>query len=229
MAWFEDPISIFGLTDNVFTTLDILVVLVLTTLLALIVAKTYQLTHENVSYSKSFVQIMVVFGVVVSVIMLIIGSNIARAFTLVGALSIVRFRNAIKETRDVGFIFFMMAVGMAVGTRFYTLAVIMTVFISLLIIALQKMNFGSSMKNEEVLKVVIAANFSVEDKLSAIFSTYLLNHQFISTESTGKKDLNQVVFLVKLKDKKKRSEFIEKIRAITEQSVYLTETDYMVY
>jgi drug/metabolite transporter (DMT)-like permease len=50
---------------------------------------------------------------VVAVIMLIIGSNIARAFTLVGALSIIRFRNAVKETRDVGFIFFAMAIGMA--------------------------------------------------------------------------------------------------------------------
>ena len=49
--------------------------------------------------------------------MLIIGSNIARAFALVGALSIIRFRNAMKETRDVGFIFLIMAIGMAVGTE----------------------------------------------------------------------------------------------------------------
>ena len=44
-------------------------------------------------------------GMIVALVMLIVGSNIARAFALVGALSIIRFRNAVKETRDVGFIF----------------------------------------------------------------------------------------------------------------------------
>src|SRR3989344_4893744 len=133
MAWFEDPISALDAAETVFGIADIAIVLVLTTILCYIVARTYRLTHDGVSYSKNFVQIIVVFGVVVSVIMLIIGSNIARAFTLVGALSIIRFRNAIKDTRDVGFIFFMMAVGMAAGTRFYGLAIIMTAFICTLI------------------------------------------------------------------------------------------------
>ena len=96
-----------GSPSNVFTTMDILAVLVLSTILCFIVALTYKYTHEGISYSPSFVQIIIVFGVLVSAILLIIGSNIARAFTLVGALSIIRFRNAIKDTRDVGFIFFM--------------------------------------------------------------------------------------------------------------------------
>ena len=69
-------------------------------------------------------------GTVVSLIMLIIGSNVARAFALVGALSIIRFRNAMKETRDVGFIFLVMAMGMAVGTRFYLLAIFATAALS---------------------------------------------------------------------------------------------------
>ena len=80
----------------------------------------YRLTHRGISYSQSYVQTLVMMGMVVSLIMLVVGSNIARAFALVGALSIIRFRNAIKETRDVGFIFFAMAIGMATGTRFYT-------------------------------------------------------------------------------------------------------------
>jgi len=52
-------------------------------------------------------------SMVTGLIMLIIGSNIARAFSLVGALSVIRFRNAVKETRDIGFMFLAMAIGMA--------------------------------------------------------------------------------------------------------------------
>lgn len=229
MAWFEDPISLLGAGEMVFSVADILLVLVLTTVLCFIIARTYRMTHDGVSYSKNFIQIIVVFGVVVSMIMLIIGSNIARAFTLVGALSIIRFRNAIKDTRDVGFIFFMMAVGMATGTRFYALAVIMTVFVCLLIILMHKTNFGGSSKKEEILKVVVPSNVKIENDLGGIFDHYLLNRQFLSTESTGKKGFNQSVFLIKFKDYSKRNEFLDKIREVTKQNVYLTETDYLVY
>src|SRR3989339_80158 len=176
MAWFEDPISALnglGGAENIFGITDIFVVLFLSTILCILLARVYQLTHESVSYSKSFVQIMVIFGVAVSMVMLIIGSNIARAFTLLGALSIIRFRNAVKDSRDVGFIFLMMVVGMADGTRFYLLAVIMTIFFSLLIIGMFKFNFGGSFKKEELLKMNIPNKFSVEDGLSAVFSKYL--------------------------------------------------------
>ena len=77
---------------------------------------------------------LVLNGMVVAVVMLLVGSYIARAFALVGSLSIIRFRNAVKETRDVGFIFFTMAIGMAIGTKFYLLAVIAAVLISLFIV-----------------------------------------------------------------------------------------------
>ena len=82
-------------------------------------------------------------GMVVSIIMLIVGANIARAFSLVGALSIIRFRNAIKETRDVGFVFFAMAIGMATGTKFYLLAIVAAVIISLVILLLTELVYSS--------------------------------------------------------------------------------------
>ena len=90
--------------------------------LCAVVGFVYRVTHRGISYSQTYVQTLVFMGMVVSLVMLVVGSNIARAFALVGALSIIRFRNAIKETRDVGFIFLAMAIGMATGTRFYILA-----------------------------------------------------------------------------------------------------------
>ena len=119
---FFDSLMDAGSPANVFTTMDVLIVLSLSFILNMVIAVVYQKTHKGVSYSQSYVHTLVMMGVTISAIMLIIGSNIARAFTLVGALSIVRFRNAIKETRDVGFIFLTMAVGMACGTRFYLTA-----------------------------------------------------------------------------------------------------------
>jgi len=116
-----------GDVSSAFTVMDIALVLLLSFGLSLVVAWAYRFTHRGVSYSQSYVHTLVIMGTVIALIMLIIGSNIARAFALVGALSIIRFRNAMKETRDVGFIFLVMAIGMAVGTKFYLLAVFASV------------------------------------------------------------------------------------------------------
>src|SRR5687767_15907593 len=112
---FKDLTSAFTLTD-------VALVLVLSAALSLMVGWVYRFTHRGTSYSQSFAQTLVVVSMTTALIMLIIGSNIARAFTLVGALSVIRFRNAVKETRDVTFMFVAMAMGMAVGTGFYMLA-----------------------------------------------------------------------------------------------------------
>ena len=113
---FKDATSAFTLTD-------VAMVLGLSFLLSYIFGAVYRFTHRGTSYSQSFAQTLVLMGMVTALIMLVIGSNIARAFSLVGALSVIRFRNAVKETRDVGFMFLTMALGMACGTRFYMLAI----------------------------------------------------------------------------------------------------------
>ena len=101
-------------TTESFTVQDVLLITVLSFVLSLVIGYIYQITYRGSSYSQAYVHTLVIMSMVVAVIMLVIGSNIARAFSLVGALSIIRFRNAMKETRDVGFIFFAMAIGFGV-------------------------------------------------------------------------------------------------------------------
>ena len=92
---FRDLTSVFSLAD-------VAIVMLLSFVLSAAMALVYRGTHRGTSYSQSFAQTLVLMGMVTALIMLIIGSNIARAFSLVGALSVIRFRNAVKETRDVG-------------------------------------------------------------------------------------------------------------------------------
>ena len=122
----EGILELFNFQDltGTFSVIDVVLSLVLSFALTALIGWVYKTTHRGTSYTQSYVHTLVLMGMVTSIIMLIVGSNIARAFSLVGALSIIRFRNAVKETRDVGFIFFAMAIGMATGTKFYLLAVI---------------------------------------------------------------------------------------------------------
>jgi hypothetical protein len=100
-------VDIFNIQDltSEFSILDVVIVLALSFALSAFIGWIYKITHRGTSYTQSFVFTLVLNGMVVALVMMVIGSNIARAFSLVGALSIIRFRNAVRETRDVGFIF----------------------------------------------------------------------------------------------------------------------------
>lgn len=200
------------LSGNI-TFLDASFVLLLSFSLALALSWVYRYTHRGVSYSQGYVHTLVIITTVVSLIMLIIGSNIARAFTLVGALSVIRFRNAVKESRDVGFIFIGLAIGMAVGTRFYVMSIFATAILSSFVVALYKFNLFAKEIRERILRVQVPADSDHEAVLEEPFLTLLEEQRIISIESVRAGALNEVVYSVVLKRGTSPNALIEAIRA----------------
>jgi hypothetical protein len=186
-------------STEVFTVQDIVLTIVLSFVLSFVVGLVYRATHKGVSYSQSYVQTLVLLGMVVGIVMLIVGSNIARAFTLVGALSIVRFRNAIKETRDVGFIFFVMAIGMACGTRFYLLAVVSTVVICVLIWAMYRYDFFANEAAPQLLKIRLPSDMPYATLFDSVFGRFVRRHDLIAMETVQAGTLTELVYSVEMK------------------------------
>ncbi len=193
---------------------DVAFALILSFMLSLVIAKVYKETHKGVSYSQSYVHTVVLMAVVVSLIMLIIGSNIARAFSLVGALSIIRFRNAVKETRDVGFVFLAMAIGMACGTRFYMMAVFSTFIISGFILSMDKMNLFAKNIRERILMVQVPEDFPYDSAFDGIFRKYFSDAGLISIESVVRGDLVELIFSVTMKSRFNSQDFLKEIRGL---------------
>ena len=198
--------------SGTFSVADVVISIVLSFILTAAIAKVYQKTHKGSSYTQSFVQTLVLMAMVVSLIMLIVGSNIARAFSLVGALSIIRFRNAVKETRDVGFIFFAMAIGMATGTRFYLLAIIATIIISLIILIMTKFNWYAQTAKSQVLKIYIANNQDFDNLFDKVFLNFTDVSELISIDSVRSGMLTELVYNVSLKKQTKSQEFLAAIK-----------------
>lgn len=208
----------FGVSDlsGTFSVMDVAVSLTLAFITSLVVAWTYRSTHRNISYSQSFVHTLIILGMLIALIMLVVGSNIARAFALVGALSVVRFRNAIKETRDVGFIFLVMGIGMACGTRFYTLAVIATVVICAVILLMHRFNWFALNVQRQVVKVQVPADG--DDYGPAVEDVLILHtdeFELISTESVRGGSLLELTYTARLKPKVKPSDLIAVLRELT--------------
>lgn len=201
-----------GATD--FSATDVILTIILSFILASIVGWTYQITHRAPAYTQSYVHTLVLMSMVVAIIMLIIGSNIARAFTLVGALSIVRFRNAIKDTRDVGFIFFAMAVGMACGTRFYLLAAISTVVVCFLMWAMIRLDFFAKPASRHLLKVRLAADLPYATVFESAFRRFLKQWELVAMETVQAGTLTELVYSVEMKPGVNLQEFLNEISTL---------------
>jgi hypothetical protein len=197
--------------SGTFSVGDIAIALSLSFLLSAMIAWVYRFTHRNVSYSQSYVQTLVILGMLIALIMLVVGSNIARAFALVGALSVVRFRNAIKETRDVGFIFLVMGVGMAAGTRFYTLAVVAATTICLIIVVMYRFNWFASNVQRQVVKVQVPPDGNYTSSIQDVLITLTSEFELISIESIRGGALTELMYTVRLKKGTEPSELISKL------------------
>jgi hypothetical protein len=204
------PFEIQDLSGT-FSVGDIAIALSLSFLLSAMIAWVYRFTHRNVSYSQSYVQTLVILGMLIALIMLVVGSNIARAFALVGALSVVRFRNAIKETRDVGFIFLVMGVGMAAGTRFYTLAIVAAITISLIIVVMYRFNWFALNVQRQVVKVQVPPDGNYPQHVQDVLITLTSEFELVSIESIRGGALTELMYTVRLKKGTEPSELISKL------------------
>jgi uncharacterized membrane protein YhiD involved in acid resistance len=205
-------ISNIGDLSSEFSVMDVVLVMVLSFVLSAFIGWIYKITHRGTSYTQSFVFTLVLNGMIVALVMMIVGSNIARAFSLVGALSIIRFRNAVKETRDVGFIFFTMAIGMAIGTRFYLLGVIAAIVISLVILLMTRFNWYAREMSSQILRIQIPNGAPFDTLFDKAFVKYTSSSELISVDSVHSGMMTDLTYSIGMKKSSQIQEFLTEIR-----------------
>jgi hypothetical protein len=223
----------FNLTEvGAFHVFDLLAGLVLATLLVLGLVQTYRATHRGATYSVAFLQSLFILAVCTTLIMVVIGSNIARAFSLVGALSIVRFRTAIKDPRDVGFVFAALAIGMGCGTGFYAAAVVFTAFLSVLLLVLSRLNVGAVQSTDALVRVTLgagraeAAASAVEAALRAADASPVLVNR-VHERETGQQTLAWRVRTGEGPEQGRLQEALQRIEGVLTVGLYVMD-DYHV-
>lgn len=178
---------------------EMVINLVLAALLGLAMSIVYKNTHKGLSYSQSFTQTIFFISVIVAVVMMVIGSSLAKAFAMVGALSIIRFRTVVKDTRDVAFIFLALAVGMAAGTSNYFLAVFSTLFVCALALMAYKYNFGALYKSDFILRFTFDQSYDSSTYLNAI-DEFGKHSNILHIEPSGNRETLRLTYDLSLKD-----------------------------
>lgn len=119
-----------------------------------VISLVYRMTYKGPGYSNNFVNSFVFLSVITTMVLMIIGNNLARAFGLVGALSIIRFRTAIKDTIDIIYIFLSLTIGMAGGVGYHRLAFTGTAIMGIILILFSKTKGSFLMSKPYMLQFV---------------------------------------------------------------------------
>jgi len=208
-------------TQNIFvfeiSPIDALINLSFALLCGIIVAVAYRATYRGVNFSANNVLAMIMLAMITALVIVVIGSNLARAFGLVGAMSIVRFRTAVKDTQDIMFIFFALAAGLACGSGLYLVALVGTVFIALVTWIAVQIQSENPRKREYLLQVYVnTANQDLE-LLQRSIDSNVRAAKLINVKSIGedKKDLNELTFYVTFRRRKRETEIIDALKKLS--------------
>lgn len=117
------------------------------------IAWTYMLTHPGLSYSRSFVNSLIVIPIVVSLVMQVLANNLVTAFGLMAVFAIVRFRNILRDTLDTSYILTSIVLGMAAGTQKYATTVVGCLFTIAVYAYLRLTNFGARHRYDLILNL----------------------------------------------------------------------------
>ena len=210
--------SLWSIQDLTWTFLvmDITVWMLLSFILTAFLWRVYKKTHRWTSYTQSYVFTLVMMWMTVCIIMLIVWSNIARAFSLVWALSIIRFRNAMKETRDIGFMFAAMAIWMATWTKFYVLAIIFTLALALVIFIMNRFDWFNREATSQILKIQVKNTVDFDHMFDDAFVKFTNVSDLISIDSVRGWALTELVYNVDMKNPNKKQEFLWEIKKLND-------------
>lgn len=179
------------------------------------IAWVYCYTHHGLSYSKSFVQSLIVISMVVSLVMTTIYGSFVIAVGLMGTLSIIRFRNVIKDTRDITYLLCVVAVGMACGTGRHSIAVTGAVCLCLVHLYLYASDFGSKKPSNAFLSFTTVRTLNPGHPVNNLIKQYTKTHTLISaTADYDNKGLTNYAYQLMIKDHTKLDAFISQIESV---------------
>jgi hypothetical protein len=161
---------------------NIIFSLVLALAVAFVVSQVYKHTHRGLNFELSFMTTLVVLAPIVSIVMLFIRGDLVLSLGLIGSLSIIRFRTPIKDTRDMVFLFWIIAIGLGCGTYNWSIVIISSIIITIIMFVLHFLRYGHSTNSDFVLVINGTGAYHAE-KVSKIVKKYTNEVQIRSKET----------------------------------------------
>ena len=195
-----------------FTLINSLIVMITSTILGLMISVSYMQTHKKEGYNSGFTITLIILPVIISIIILLVGSNIARAFSLAGAFSIIRFRSAPGEPKDIAYVFLTLAVGLTCGMGYIGYGIIFTVVLCGIMIILDITNFAKPKTKSMQLKIVIPEDLNYDGVFDDILNNYATSWSIQQVKTRDFGALFELNYLIQMKPEMNQKKLIDELR-----------------
>lgn len=195
-----------------FTFINAIIVLVTSIVLGLIISLSYMKTNNKDRFGSNFSVTLVMLPVIIAIIILLVGNNVARAFSLAGAFSIIRFRSAPGDPKDISYIFFTLAVGLACGMGYIGYSILFTFVLCATMLILEKIKFGTNKEKTMQLKIVVPEDLNFEGIFDSILNEYTNSYNIEKIKTRDFGSLFEITYLIKLKQGVSSKDLLDKLR-----------------
>jgi uncharacterized membrane protein YhiD involved in acid resistance len=197
--------SIFEFAVNLFIAL----------LCGALISLVYRFIRRKTRPPRAFANALVLLSLITAIVTLVIGNNLARAFGLVGTMSIIRFRTAVRDVEDIVFIFFSLTMGMAAGVGLNSVALVGTAVISLVILFLH--TFSDTTRPpapQGFLQITHGAAPEVKSALQALLKRHARRVRLVSSRTLPEGQQVEAFYRLLLREQQKQKEFLRDLRAL---------------
>lgn len=179
-----------------------------------LLAWVYMWTHAGLSYSRSFVNSLVVIPVIVALVLFVLSNNLVTAFGLMAVFAVVRFRNVLRDTMDTAYVLGVIVIGMACGTQKFSSAVIGTLLITAILFYLRYTGFGTRHRYDLIVNLHWARPSADVRELDLLLARHSLKTQRASQRSSEGAEGADLSYRLLLRDPQRVNDLINELRAL---------------
>ncbi|MBQ9779713.1 MAG: DUF4956 domain-containing protein [Clostridia bacterium] len=180
--------------------------------LAFAIMLVYMFTHRRSGWRPSVMFTMLLLGPIVAIIVICIGSNIARAISIGGGLALIRFRNTVEDPRDIIYFYLSIASGMACGVGFIGFGAIAVFLILAFIVIMSLVGLDRSGGRGKRLRILVPESLDYTDVFDPVLNKYCKYHHLNRIKTTDYGTLMELDFRVVMKNKAEEKKFIDELR-----------------
>jgi len=196
---------------------DVIANVLVALICGLAISGIYRWSYKGLSYSATFTVSLVMLTMITSIVIMVIGNNLARAFGMVGAMSIIRFRTAVKDATDLMFIFFSIAIGMACGVKLFSVAIFGTISVGGIFMIVNKINYIVPKKREYLLQIIAYSSKMPDNPFDVVLKSYCRKYKIINAKTLGEDDneIMELSFYVNLRKEEKGRDMVAEVKRIS--------------
>ena len=179
-----------------------------------VIAWVYMVTHSGLSYSRSFVNALIVMPVIVALVMMVLSNNLVTAFGMMAVFAIVRFRNILRDTLDTSYVLIVIVLGMAAGTQKFASAILGTAIVAIAMLYLWATSFGSRHRYDLIVNLHWARSAKETDELRRVLDRHSWKAHLASQRSHESYEGTDLSYRLLLRDSDRAEDLITELRQV---------------